>query len=68
MATTRLTCRPATRPTIRAKRGSEGQAGCILGGPPIGHKLDTGWQGRLGDNSVNQRYSESNAETAPYKL
>ena len=63
MATTKLTCRPATCLTSRAK----GQAGCILGGPLIGHKLDTGWRGRLGDNMVHQRYSESNVEIAPYK-
>ena len=36
----RLTCQPATHPTGRVKRGP--------GGPLIGHKLDTGWQGRLG--------------------
>ena len=41
----RLTCQPATRPTGRAKQGSESPGG--LGGPLIGHKLDTGWQGRL---------------------
>ena len=33
------------------KRGQPASsvAGCILGGPLIGHKLDTGWQGRLVD-------------------
>ena len=40
-AASRLTCQLATRPTGWVKRGPEERR-------LIGHKLDTGWQGRLG--------------------
>mgnify|MGYP001801372842 CR=1 FL=1 len=40
----RLTSQPVTRPTGRRGRLT---LGCILGGPLVGLKLDTGWQGRL---------------------
>ena len=45
-----LTCEPATRLTGQAKRGLEG----IPGEPLIGHKFDTGWQGRLTQTGVKK--------------